>query len=163
MKRPHIGLLMKSRWALALSIALLIGTNGCRTIPAQNPGLDINLADIRFLSSTALETTAVVSLRLSNESPDPIHVRGGTHRLRLNNIEFGKILSSDELEIPPFSHTTVDASLQISHLRIAARFQTLTQARVFDYELKSYVYLRNPNRRVNLNKAETLDLRSIVN
>ena len=156
-------MLMKPRWAaLALGIVFLMGTNGCRTLPAANPGLDINLADIRFSSATALETTAVVSLRLSNESPDPIHVRGGTHRLTLNEIELGKILSSEELEIPPFSERTVEASLQISHLRIASRFQSLTQARVFDYELKSYIYLKTPRRRVTLNKLETLDLRSLV-
>ncbi len=130
----------------------------CQTIPETNPGLDINITDLQFEKTTPFETTARVTLRLTNESPDPIAVRGAVHQLTLNRIEFGKIVSGDRLEIAPFSQSTQDVTMHISHLRVITRLKSLADTVTYNYQLKSRVHLDSPRRRVRLEKSETLDL-----
>ena len=131
----------------------------CSTLPSTNPGLEISLADIRFDSATALETTANVTLRLSNESPDPIKIRGAVHEITMNDVRLGKILAGETFEIPPFSEHLQEVSMRVSHLRLITRLRRLAQARVFDYQLKSQVHLIEPKTKIRLKKSETLDLR----
>jgi LEA14-like dessication related protein len=140
-------------------IAIGCTVSSCSTLPSANPGLDINLADIRFDSSTAFETTANVTLRLSNESPDPIKIRGAVHEVTMNDVQLGKILTGETFEIPPFSEHLQETSMKVSHLRVITRLRRLAQARVFDYQLKSQVHLIEPRMKIRLKKSETLDLR----
>lgn len=150
------------RFSLIRLIAFVLmglALQSCSTVPTPNPGLDINLANIQFDSSTAFETTATVTLRLSNESPDPIKIRGAVHEITLNDVKLGKIISGEELELPPFSEQLQITSMKVSHLRIITRIQKLANTKVFDYQLSSKVYLNEPRTRIRLRKTETLDLR----
>ncbi len=151
-------LLLKHFIPLAL-VPLLFATAGCRSIPTQNPGIDLELANVKFVEATALETTAQVTLRISNESPTPINLRGGVHRLTLNQVEFGKILSSESLQIGPFSQETQQLDMHLSHLRVLTRLQKLMQAKRFEYRLQSKIYLEGYRSHVPITKSEVLELR----
>lgn len=137
---------------------LLLASLGCRSLPAPNPGLDLHLTDVQFLQATALETRALVTLRLSNESPDPIRIRGGVHKLTLNQIEFGKILANEQLEVAPFSHASQQLEMHLSHLRVLTRLQSLIKATRLEYRLQSRVYLDQPRSSIRITKTESLDL-----
>ncbi len=143
------------RWAACI---MILGTQGCRSLPAPNPGLDLQLTNVQFLQATALETTALVTVRLSNESPDPIQIRGAVHELTLNNIEFGKILSNQELELAPFSHAPQELEMHLSHLKVLTRLQSVVKAKQFEYRLQSRIYLKEPRSRISITESETLNL-----
>lgn len=151
----HLSAVLQLVPLIAIACTLL----SCRSMPSANPGLEINLADIRFDSATTFETTARVTLRLSNESPDPIGIRGAVHEITMNDVQLGKILAGETFEIPPFSEHLQEVSMKVSHLRLITRLKRLTQSRVFDYELKSQVHLVEPRTKIRLKKSETLDLR----
>ena len=130
----------------------------CHTIPESNSGLDINIANLQFEKTTPFETSARVTLRLTNENPDTMTLRGAVHRVTLNDIKFGKIVSGEPLEIAPFSSITQDVTMHISHLRVITRLNKLTDSATFNYQLESVVHLDKPRRRIRMEKSETLDL-----
>lgn len=50
-----------------------------------------------------LKPTATFTLRLSNESPQPVLLEGEVHKIYLNGLYLGKRLSDQKVEVPRLS------------------------------------------------------------
>ena len=141
-------------------IGLFLLGSGCQTID-EPVGLEVGLSDVRFVDTTALETTVDVTLRIDNEYPFAVVLSGAVHRITLNGLRLGKGMTGEKVDIPRLASTHQTVRMHISHLDVAMRLQTLLQSQVFDYHLKSLLYTETPSLRakIRVQKEGRLDLR----
>jgi LEA14-like dessication related protein len=110
--------------------------SGCATAPSTG----ISLANVQFTQATALETTAVFTLRFNNETPEPLRLEGGVHKIYLNGLYVGEGLSNETLELPRLGSMTQTVTVHLSNLRLATRLKPIIESQSFDYRLQSVLY-----------------------
>ena len=144
--------------ALCLLLAWL--PTGCATFQ-HDSDIDVTIASLHFAEATVLETTAVFTLRLQNESPSAIKLDGGVHKIYLDGIFIGKGLSGDPIEIPRFGAVTQPVKVYLRNLTMASRIKTIVEARKVDYRVDSVLHGApgNPWSRVRISHEGTFDLR----
>jgi LEA14-like dessication related protein len=133
-------------------LATLAFTAGCASMQ-DRPGLNATVANLRFGEVTMFETTATFTVRLQNESPGPLGIRGGVYKLYLDGTFLGEGLSNQSFEIPGLSETTVDVDTRLSNLTMARKIRDIVDARRFDYKLTGRVYAREGGRTRTLHVA----------
>ena len=74
---------MKPSLGLLAFLSVFLG--GCQTAP----GPAVSLVNLQLTEATAFETTAAFTLRLSNESPEPMQITGGVHKIYVNGLYGG--------------------------------------------------------------------------
>lgn len=102
---------------LALRISLLIPLLvlvGCAGLGKTLEPPRINLSNVQFQESKALETVLQIELRVFNTNDVPIKVKGLDCDLELNGKSFAKGVSNVDKEIPAFGTTTVPVTLYSS-------------------------------------------------
>ena len=102
---------------LALRIGLLIPLlilAGCAGLGKTLEPPRINLSNVQFQESKALETVLIIELRVFNTNEVPIKVKGLDGDLELNGRRFATGVSSVDTEIPAFGTTTVPVTLYSS-------------------------------------------------
>jgi LEA14-like dessication related protein len=102
---------------LALRIGLLIPLLvlvGCAGLGKTLEPPRINLSNVQFQESKALETVLQIELRVFNTNDIPIKVKGLDCDLELNGKRFATGVSSVDTEIPAFGTTTVPVTLYSS-------------------------------------------------
>jgi len=92
-------------------LAFLFLVTGCASFGKTLEPPRINLSNVRFQESKALETVLQIELRVFNTNDVPIKVRGLDCDLELNGKSFAKGVSSVDTEIPAFGTTTVPVTL----------------------------------------------------
>ena len=127
---------------------------GCQTAPCPS----VSLVNVRFSQATAFETTATFTLRLSNESPQPLQLDGGVHKIYLNGLCVGEGLNSDTLELPRLGTATQDVTVHLSNLRMVTRIKPIIESRSFVYRIKSVVYGNSTAGRMKRTSEGRLDL-----
>ena len=95
-------------------LAFLFLVTGCASFGKTLEPPRINLSNVRFQESKALETVLQIELRVFNTNDVPIKVRGLDCDLELNGKSFAKGVSSVDTEIPAFGTTTVPVTLYSS-------------------------------------------------
>jgi LEA14-like dessication related protein len=103
--------------SLALRIGVLIPLFflvGCAGLGKSLEPPRINLSNVQFQESKALETVLQIELRVFNTNDVPIKVRGLDCDLELNGKSFAKGVSNVDKEIPAFGTTTVPVTLYSS-------------------------------------------------
>jgi LEA14-like dessication related protein len=128
---------------------------GCAT----QPGPHVNLVNVRFTEATPLETMALFTLRLSNESPEAMQLDGGVHKIYVNGLYVGEGLNGDPLELPRLGTATQDVTVHLNNIRMATRIKPIIEGRSFDYRIKSVVYSVSPSGRLRSESEGRLDLR----
>jgi LEA14-like dessication related protein len=103
--------LLALRIGLLIPLLILVGCAGFGK-PLDPPR--INLSNVQFQESKALETVLQIELRVFNTNDVPIKVRGLDCDLELNGRSFAKGVSSVDKEIPAFGTTTVPVTLYSS-------------------------------------------------
>ena len=102
---------------LALRICVLTALfllTGCAGLGKTLEPPRINLSNVRFQESKALETVLQIELRVFNTNDVPIKVKGLDCDLELNGKSFAKGVSSVDKEIPAFGTTIVPVTLYSS-------------------------------------------------
>ena len=101
----------------ALKIAVLMfffSVVGCAGLGKTLEPPRVNLSNVQFQESKALESVLQVELRVFNTNEVPIRVKGLDCDLELNGRSFAKGVSSVDKEIPAFGTTTVPVTLYSS-------------------------------------------------
>jgi LEA14-like dessication related protein len=98
---------------IGLLIPLLVGV-GCAGFGKTLEPPRINLSNVQFQDSKALETVFQVELRVFNTNDVPIKVKGLDCDLELNGKRFATGVSNVDTEIPAFGTTTVPVTLYSS-------------------------------------------------
>ena len=102
---------------LLLSICVLVSLfllAGCAGFGKTLEPPRINLSNVQFQESKALETVLQIELRVFNTNEVPIRVKGLDCDLELNGKSFAKGVSSVDKEIPAFGTTIVPVTLYSS-------------------------------------------------
>lgn len=147
--------------ALLLALALTgLGLVGCATVRPFE-GVDVSLVNLRFVQSTVWETTAVFTVRLQNESPDPVTLTGGVHKFYLDGSFLGEGLSNQSVTLERLSSATQDITVHLRNLSLARRLKPIIEQQRFDYRVDSVLYFDSASRygRGKVSHAGQLDLR----
>jgi LEA14-like dessication related protein len=117
-----------------VAAAMLLG--GC----ARNDGPAVSLVNVHFEAATVLETTAVFTLRLENDKPEPLHLNGSVHKIYLNGLSVGSGLSDATMDVPRLSTVTNDVTVHLSNLALVTRVKSVIESKKFDYRIVSRFY-----------------------
>ena len=142
---------MKTTIALLGCVALLCG---CRSFAPPN----VSLVNARFTQATVFETTAEFTLRLNNETPEPMILNGAAHKIYLNGLCVGDGLSNAEIELPRLTSATQQVTVHLSNLMLATRLKPIIESHAFDYRIQSVFYGRQPSGRARAVSEGRLDL-----
>lgn len=146
---------MKTLFSL-LVVGLLCGCGG------GSPGPSVSLINLRFEDATALETTAVFTLRLSNESPQPVPIEGEVHKIYLNGVYLGKGLSDEKLEVPRLATVTHEVKVHLSNLALVTRFKSIIETKTFEYRIESVFHGKSMFSRLTSESSGKLELKDLV-
>ena len=122
---------MRTIFSLAVVATMICGCGG------SAPGPAVSLVNLRFEDATAWETTATFTLRLDNESAQPVKITGGVHKIYLNDLYVGKGLSDKTVEIPRLSTLTHEVQVHLNNLALATRIKSIIESEGFSYRIAS--------------------------
>jgi LEA14-like dessication related protein len=137
------------------SVVLLCGC-------ASRSGPSVSLVNVRFANVTALETTAIFTLRLSNEKPEPIQLSGAVHKFYFNGRYVGDGLTGASIEVPCLGTLTNDVTMHLSNLALTTRFKTMIESRSFDYRIQSVFHGGDKSSRMRTKSEGRLDLKDFT-
>ncbi len=147
---------LKTFFSLLLGAVLLCGCGG------GDPGPAVSLINLRFEDATALETTATFTLRLSNESPQPVALEGEVHKIYLNGLYLGKGLSDAKVEVPRLGTVTHEVKVHLSNLALATRIKSIIETKSFEYRIVSVFHGKSMFRRMKSESSGKLELKDLV-
>ena len=139
-------------------VGLLLVLSGC----ASKSTVAVNIVSVRFTDMTAFETTTTFTLRFSNESPEPVHLTGGVHKIYLNGLYVGKGLSSDPLDVPRLGTTTQEVIVHLNNIALATRVKPIIESEHFDYRIESVLYGKSWLSRMRSSSEGRLDLKDFT-
>lgn len=116
-------------WRSAFFIAGLLLTllSGCATLgPA--PAIALSVVSVRPLTSTVLETSLELTLRLTNESAQPLVLAGSTHKVYVNDTYIGRAVSGERLTVPAFGTSTPVVTAHLENLTLLRKAAEFSQA-----------------------------------
>ena len=100
---------------LRISVLILLFLPvGCAGLGKTLDPPRINLSNVQFQESKALETVLQIDLRVFNTNDVPIRVKGLDCDLELNGRSFAKGVSSVDKEIPAFGTMTIPVTVYSS-------------------------------------------------
>jgi len=137
MKNPRRVHLRPSPFALLPLLCLL---SACGTF-APRDVVEVSVVDIRPTRAALLETTGVLTLRFTNETPEPLQLKGSTHRLYLNGSSVGRAVSNDTLTIPALSTATQQVTVHLENLTLIRKATEFSKAPAsIAYRLESQLF-----------------------
>lgn len=129
---------------------------------SRNDGPTVSLVTVHFKEATVLETTAVFTLRLENDSPNPVEINGSSQKIYLNGLYVGKGLSDATVTVPRLSSVTNDVIVHLSNLALATRVKATIEAKRLDYRIQSTFYGKSWLDRSSSESTGKLDLQDFM-
>lgn len=151
-------------FARAFSLSTLaLFLNGCATTP-QADLLDVKLVNLRFAQSRVLETDAVFTLRIENESPDALRITGGVHKFYLDGTMVGKGMTSETIDVPRLSSVTQEVTVHLGNFTMARKIQPIIANKRVNTKADSLLYCEIAGRehRVKVSHETMLDVRDFA-
>jgi len=135
---------------------------GCATAPRASP-VAVTLANLEAREATAFETRLAVTVRFTNESPEPLTLRGSSHKLTLNGRDLGSAVDGETVEVPALSSVSVELPLNLSNFTLLALARDLQRDPSALYEIQSTLYPTSRlGRPLRITKTGRLDLRALA-
>ena len=103
---------------------------------------DVSLVDLEFTDVTVFETTGQITVRITNENPDPLVIEGSVFKLYLNGVAVGKGLASERVEVPRLGTATQAVDMHVSNVALVARLATLLDQPELDYRIKTRLWVQ---------------------
>lgn len=129
-------------WLIAAGLALLCG---CAS-PGDLVRPEVALIDVRPGQVRLLETSAVATVRLDNENPEPLAIEGLACRLYVDGVRVGKGLSDASFTIPRLGTVTREVAVHLDNLAMVRRVRPLLASQRFAYRLECRLYVRGEHR-----------------
>ena len=131
---------MKRIAALVVGLALGTFLAGCATV-ARPGGFAVSLVQVMPRQASLFETSADLTLRLTNEGMEPVTLAGSAHRLFLNGTDIGKGVSSERVTIPGLGTATQTVTVYLQNLTLVRKAAELGNAPpVIAYRLESQLH-----------------------
>ena len=128
-----------SLWRSFVWSGLLACLAGCATL-APGPTVGLSVVNLRPLQSTVLETGLELTLRLTNESAQPLVLAGSTHKLYLNDSYVGRAVSNERVTVPAFGTATPAVTVYLENLTLLRKAAEFAQAPQLAYRLDSRLH-----------------------
>ncbi len=132
---------VRGLFARVLACVFAIGLGGCATL---TPSHDFSLSVTNLLPTEAslLETTAVLTLRLTNEMPRPVTLVGGAHRLMFNGTYVGRAVTSERITVPQLGTLTQTVTVHLENLTLMRKLAELSRdsSPIIRYQLDSKLH-----------------------
>ena len=112
---------------------------GCATL-APSPTVALSVTNVRPLQSTLLESSIELTLRLTNESAQPLALAGSTHKLYVNDSQVGRAVSNERVTVPAFGTSTPTITVFLENLTLLRKATEFSQAPKLAYRLESRLH-----------------------
>jgi LEA14-like dessication related protein len=123
-------------FAAFVSLALLfVGCGGPRV-----SSITVTLADIRPVNASLLESSAILTLRLTNESIGPLGFSGSSHKLYLNGSYIGRGVSNDAFGLPPLTTVTREVTVHLENLALLRQLLDVRDTQTASYRLDNVLF-----------------------
>lgn len=148
---------------LALAALFLLLGSGCATF-APTDRASLNLVNIQSAHSTIFETTMVLTLRVTNETNQPLQLQGSSHSLRLNGNMIGRGVGNTVTVVPPLGTETFPVTIRMDNLKLLNQFSGGRLPPELAYRLESRLFTEAGQQRGLAVLTEgMLDLRPYAN
>lgn len=127
----------RSLGSLVVVIALFLAS--CASFP-RGGGLGVSLVNVLPRQASLFETSAELTLRLTNDAMEPFTLAGSAHRLFLNGSYVGRAVSSERLTIPQLGTATQTVIVYLENLTLVRKVAELGQAPAIAYRLESLLH-----------------------
>jgi len=136
-----LGAMLSIRLSASLLFALALGLSGCATLGPTHD-FSLSVTNVMPTEASLLETTAVLTLRLTNEMPRPITLVGGVHRLLLNGSYVGRAVTSERITVPQLGTMTQSVTVHLENLTLMRKLAELSResSPVISYQLDSKLH-----------------------
>jgi LEA14-like dessication related protein len=108
----------------------------CASI-SRPPGLSTSVINFRPTNASLLETSAELTVRLLNDTPQAMTVVGSSHRLYLNKGYVGQGVSNDRITVPAFGSATQTVTIYLENLALLRKARELASTPTIAYRLES--------------------------
>ena len=152
---------MKSYRLAALLFVCVGGVSiGCSHFqPApRKPRPSVSIVNLVVNDMTVFETGVRLTVRLDNDSPEPLLVNGATHSVVINDLYVGKALDSGRFEVPRLGSVTRDLRISLSNMSRLAKLKAYIDSGQIIYRIESLLYSTSSEGDVRLAKQERIDL-----
>lgn len=147
----------------ALAMAFVVLGGGCASFTPTDQA-SLSLVDIQSANTEIFETTITLTLRVTNETNQPLRLQGSSHALRLNGNLVGRGVSNTLTAVPPLSVTTFPVTFRLDNLKLLNQFGGSEIPPEIAYRLDSRLFTQAETERVLTVLTEgMLDLRPYMN
>ncbi len=126
-------------WLALLALGML-GAAGCRSLEAPAPPA-VSMVGLRFTNINLFETDVVFTVRLENESTEPVILTGAVYTIVLNSWKVGTGLSDRRTEIPRLSSVTQEIPVHVSNLPLLLRALNMVGNDAIRYEVRTKLFV----------------------
>lgn len=105
--------------------------------------LDLNVVNLQVSGVSLFETSVTFTVRIANESPEPITITGGAYDFYLNDTYIGKGLDAEGFTVARLSTTTKEITVNISNLKMITKLQPIVDSQKISYRISGKVYPEN--------------------
>jgi LEA14-like dessication related protein len=143
---------------IGVCFALLLGS--CATSKLAG-SLEVSLVNLKFEAVTPFETTAIFTIRLQNQTQDPLGIEGGVHKIYLDGVYIGSGVCNETLEIPRLAEGLQTVRVHLGNLSMARLIARIVDEQRVDYRLDSKIFAKFEGRSttVAVTRAGNLDLK----
>lgn len=146
--------------ALAAAAALLLLPAGCATFQPDED-FDVSLVNVTSGEVQPWETTLVFTVRLLNARPQPVQLRGASHKILLDGTKVGTGLTHEAVTVPALGETSQSVTVRISNFQLARKIHAASQTGKIGYEVRSVLYDAQ-GRSIRAVHADSLDFSGLV-
>jgi LEA14-like dessication related protein len=120
---------MQPKWlGFPLTAVLALWATGCATFTASRD-VSVGLVNVLPVNASLFETSAELTVRVTNQTARPLAFAGSTHRLYLNDSYVGTAVSNSRLTVPEFTSSTQTVTVHLENLVLLRKFTELSNSR----------------------------------
>lgn len=144
---------------LVLGAAFVSFGAGCATFTPTDRA-SLSLVGIQAANSTLFETTITLTLRVTNETNQPLRVQGSSHVLELNGNRVGRGVGDVVTDVPALGSATFPVIIRLDNLKLLNQFGGGRVPAEIAYRLESELFTRAAQQRgLDVLTEGSLDLR----
>jgi LEA14-like dessication related protein len=126
-----------NRWLhLLLLSGCIVWIAGCASLPRRG-GVAVSLVSVVPQQSSLFETTALVTLRFTNEAAQPVELTGGTHRIFVNGTYIGRAVTNERLSLPRLGTSTQAVTAHLENFALLRKAQEIGNVPTVEYRIES--------------------------
>jgi LEA14-like dessication related protein len=147
---------------LSLIVSCCAFIAGCTTF--QLSGVTVSLVDIKPAASSLLESSAVLTVRYTNENVIPIGLDGSSHKVYFNGNYVGKAVSKQPLGLAALSSITQDVTVRFENVSLLQQLIAMRDRQIASYKVDSVLFVTSGEEKLDIKTSNSgsIDLRGLA-